>query len=1150
MCLLCEQALSEGDTVVVSRGLDTIRNSSVRRNDDIVEKLVDVSSICVHTECRRSYTRESNIASAQIPFVDKSQTLRSAQQTFDITQHCLFCGDECDQISDQKKPVDKRNMYEMRKIPNKESIQHAAAARNDEWGRTVSARVEAVISDLVAAEARYHTPCYCKFFKMPSNRKKGRPTDDDSAAAFDRLYSFLRDNDECQYSLEELFDKLSEYLPDSISVCSERSMKRKLLDHFGDDIIITCLPGKKSVICFRNTGYKILSSAWYTQKSQDQKQERLRIVKTAAAIVREDIRSMAYDIDGYAPADNAYDDTNSVVPETLNTFMDNVINTGKKGPKTDRKRKCTVINHAIITATRPRSFISMIQVGLSVYVHRHVGSRHLTDILYAMGVCSSYNEARRYEASAMLQNRPSVEANSFSQFVFDNADFNVRTLDGYGTFHSMGGIMCVTPGSAITNTDVTDRIKVQPTAATLAQVNKVSLQTYSARNTKGIDGISVKDLGDIRRLSSEKSVYPLLDTLWMCGTWLKAPNNPSWSGYMELVTNESKEYQTSKVVILPFVNLQPTSLDAIYTVLVFAAGECRRHGQKTCLVTFDQPLYAKAVDMVTAASSDDDLSSIVVRLGGFHLLMSFMGAVGYIMGGSGLKDVWSTIYATDSIEKMMTGHAFARALRAHSLTQLALAVIILQELGLNEDESNQLGSLHKAAMNATEAPQDIAKCTLLAKVLSKMEAVKLHAIGISRTAKLWMQYYDQVTLMHHFVSAERCGDWALHLDTVREMMPHFHAAGHFAYAKYAHLYLQEMSELEDKMATDEFRQFTSGYFTVRRSERVWAGVWTDMTIEQVLMKAMKTSGGLVRGRGMTDSVLSRWVLGMPGCYELGHRFEEFCGTDITSSEQHVDHRKSRQLRDGQDAGKLVDWFTLHPPLPDSSELMSIGTGVVGDETINCDSAVKVGRDAMTKMTGMTFGKVKLHRKDRVLSLTTVSSSVRLHEEIIPINTMQLFNRIICLVKSDEDFASCLQYELAPRPVSLFDDVSMRKTEKAIMYKVIETASGVECEETCPTDSIYVLDGGYLLRRVVWPQNGTYSDLYRTYVAYVRKHFPSNCHVSSTATVMLPARKVQNKIEGPLNSNPQKYNSLTKCQSPSDKTGFCQMVRTRPGSFVL
>jgi len=35
---------------------------------------------------------------------------------------------------------------------------------------------------------------------------------------------------------------------------------------------------------------------------------------------------------------------------------------------------------------------------------------------------------------------------SFKPFVFDNADFYIRTLDGYGTFHSMGGTMCVTSG--------------------------------------------------------------------------------------------------------------------------------------------------------------------------------------------------------------------------------------------------------------------------------------------------------------------------------------------------------------------------------------------------------------------------------------------------------------------------------------------------------------------------------------------------------------------------------------------------------------------------------------------------------------------------------------------------------------------------------
>lgn len=77
-------------------------------------------------------------------------------------------------------------------------------------------------------------------------------------------------------------------------------------------------------------------------------------------------------------------------------------------------------------------------------------------------------------------------------------------------------------------------------------------------------------------------------------------------------------------------------------------------------------------------------------LGGFHLLMSFMGAIGYIMAGSGLKELWSTIYATNSIEKMMTGHAYSRAVRAHFLTQLCLGIIILDELNLPDAKKKML----------------------------------------------------------------------------------------------------------------------------------------------------------------------------------------------------------------------------------------------------------------------------------------------------------------------------------------------------------------------------------------------------------------------------------------------------------------------------
>ena len=50
------------------------------------------------------------------------------------------------------------------------------------------------------------------------------------------------------------------------------------------------------------------------------------------------------------------------------------------------------------------------------------------------------------------------------------------------------------------------------------------------------------------------------------------------------------------------------------------------------------------------------------------------------------------------------------------------------------------------------------------------------------------------------------------------------------------------------------QRFVEGYHSVRRSERLWAGLWTDIVIEQVLMRSLKSRGGLTRGRGMTESV--------------------------------------------------------------------------------------------------------------------------------------------------------------------------------------------------------------------------------------------------------------------------------------------------------
>jgi len=474
-CVLCDENLHVGQTVNVTRGLGKIISSSERRNDGIAGKIHGKISLIVHTDCRKSYTRNASVGDTCPPSTSAKALRSSLTNVFDFTHHCLFCGSECNKTEDEKRARKRRDVFEIRSLTVKNSILSAATRRNDEWGRVVRSRLDTII-DLVAAEAIYHNSCYKDFFYVPTGKKRGRPEDEELNSAFDRLVQYLQGHDECQYSLEQLHEKLRQFSTDGSLNCNEKTLKRKLIHHFGDDVIITSIPGRKNVACFRDTGYKIINNSWYAARSADEKAERLRIVKAAAAIIREDIRSMNYQTDEYPSAGNAFDppQLKLLIPETLDLLLNDVINKKKKGKEENRSRKCTVMAHQIISATRPRSFVSMIMVGLSTYVHRHVGSRHVVDVLNSMGVCASYYEARRYEASAMATAPPTLQSDSFIQFVFDNADFNVRTMTGHGTFHSMGGIMCVTPGDAVEKGNPIKRIE-EESASIIAQSPQVQI---------------------------------------------------------------------------------------------------------------------------------------------------------------------------------------------------------------------------------------------------------------------------------------------------------------------------------------------------------------------------------------------------------------------------------------------------------------------------------------------------------------------------------------------------------------------------------------------------------------------------------------------------------------------------------------------------
>lgn len=106
------------------------------------------------------------------------------------------------------------------------------------------------------------------------------------------------------------------------------------------------------------------------------------------------------------------------------------------------------------------------------------------------------------------------------------------------------------------------------------------------------------------------------------------------------------------------------------------------------------------------------------------------------------------------------------------------------------------------------------------------------------------------------------GDWESHLNCIELMIPFFHAAGHLNYAKSTRLYLQDMKSLKETMDPVEFKKFTEkGFFTARRTNVFYAGIFTDQTIEQTLMRAMSVEGGPFK-RGATESLVFKWIKGI------------------------------------------------------------------------------------------------------------------------------------------------------------------------------------------------------------------------------------------------------------------------------------------------
>jgi hypothetical protein len=117
--------------------------------------------------------------------------------------------------------------------------------------------------------------------------------------------------------------------------------------------------------------------------------------------------------------------------------------------------------------------------------------------------------------------------------------------------------------------------------------------------------------------------------------------------------------------------------------------------------------------MVEIAESKS--TNVVCRLGGFHLLMGFLGSIGKLLESSGLSELFQTIYGSNTVQHMLTGKACAGSLRAHFLVHTVLNILFMRfitstNFKFNNENGEHIFDEHLIAEKQLTDMLEIDKC--------------------------------------------------------------------------------------------------------------------------------------------------------------------------------------------------------------------------------------------------------------------------------------------------------------------------------------------------------------------------------------------------------------------------------------------------------
>lgn len=975
--------------------------------------------------------------------------------------------------------------------------------------------------DLVAIEMNYHSSCYKQYTRFITKPKLIVDDNEDYPDSFhvfckETIEKIIIENKEIMRmnKLRDIFLKtVAEVEQTQVTSYKNYNLKRRLQVKYPQLCFIKQSKRNKCELVFcetLDTGVCHNISTSDSSKSTDSEPDNMStnfspvqadVLKTlfySALTVKTAIEN-APCLAGSWPLtaeELTFEAAEKMVPKELYNFLAWVIGVSDE-PEIDKyvnvpdniKRKLLSISQDIIylASNGKKQTPKHLTLGMTV---RHIsGSSKLIGLLNGLGHSVSHSAVLQHDTDLALQQlrTESLVPQGFGKEVFttlvwDNCDFGEETLSGAGTTHVTNGI--ILQWETKKNGDHVEvspclpfkkgRIKtmIPPTSIIVPYINV----------KRGPTNIKLIDESLEEKLISLQKPYRMLDdAFYLTKLCTSESSLPGWTGFNTQLSS-TKSIPITKIGYLPVLDGNPSDISTVNSILLKSL-EIADELQLPCIVlVMDEAIYSKAQQI--RWNNDEFLKRIVLRLGDFHVAMSFLAILGKRFGDAGLQDVFieSQLVAENSISRVISGHHYNRCIRAHKIMAEALQNLRWQVFIDQFDHECPLYSDIIQNLTMSFKEQNFLNClsdSNVDKIMNMYTDFVTKQCSGNPTFEFWSTYLEMVELLLLFQRATREGNWYLHLSAILSMMPWYFAYDRVNYSRYLPAYWMEMMNLEDTHPSVH-NEFVRGKFVVQRQQTYgFALTACDQVIEQTFNRDSKTKGGLT-GITLNKSAVHRWILSQHHRASISSQCDVLAGKEsISRTRKELD--ESRIKQDALAVKNVIDTLSsfINPFSQQHEELLNIVSGVIVTDKIKDDvqEAYNHGKVALKKFISERFtsGTINLFTPIKYLKLLTFSDTGKtvisnIKSENISLKaSRQLLTRLLFVAKVQNlDLQNLMKYSLNPLPIAISNyDGTIAKTNKAALFHFIEANENIHLlsKKDIPTGSALIIDGMSILQQL-------------------------------------------------------------------------------------